>query len=423
MTTTEATLHTRDPFRSLLALSRRGGDVARYRAGAEAAFLINNPAYVKHILVDNHENYSKATVINNLFKEAIADGLLTSEGEDWWRQRRLMQPAFYRERVARIGDGVTEATLMMLERWADHARTGKPLDVAAEMGSLTLRITTRALFSVDISEVADSLGHRIAEGLGHLIAPGNPEFILGRAGVEDTVAAIIEERRRDDREYSDLLAMLFAARDQDTGEAMTDREVRDQVITLMLAGYETTANALTWSWYLLSQNPRPMGLLREEVHAVLGDRVATVGDLPELTYNRMVLDESMRLYPPAWILGRRALVDDRLGDQVIPAGSVVALCPYTMHRNPAFWDEPEEFRPERFTRDRAAARPPFAYFPFGGGPRLCIGHNFALLESQLITATIAQRFRVELVPDHAVVPERLFVLRPRGGLPMTVHAA
>src|SRR5439155_3876722 len=373
--------------------------------------------------VDNHENYSKGTFINNLFKQAIADGLLTSEGEDWWRQRRLMQPAFYRERVARIGDGVTEATLAMAERWGSNVRTGEPLDVAAEMGSLTLRITTRALFSVDISQEADSLGHRIAEGLGYLISPDTPEFLRGRAGVEETVSAIIEERRTDDREYADLLAMLFAARDQDTGEAMSDREVRDQVITLMLAGYETTANALTWNWYLLSQNPRPMAVLAEEVRAVLSGRVATVADLPQLPYNRMVLDESMRLYPPAWILGRRALAEDRLGDQVIPAGSVVALCPYTMHRNPAFWDEPEEFRPERFTRDRAAARPPFAYFPFGGGPRLCIGHNFALLESQLITATLAQRFRVELVPDHPVLPERRFVLRPRGGLPMIVRAA
>ena len=217
MTTTEATLHTRDPFRSLLALSRRGGDVARYRAGTEAAFLINNPAYVKHVLVDNHENYSKGTFINNLFKQAIADGLLTSEGEDWWRQRRLMQPAFYRERVARIGDGVTQATLAMAERWASNVRTGEPLDVAAEMGSLTLRITTRALFSVDISQEADSLGHRIAEGLGYLISPDTPEFLRGRAGVEETVSAIIEERRTDDREYADLLAMLFAARDQDTG--------------------------------------------------------------------------------------------------------------------------------------------------------------------------------------------------------------
>ena len=423
MTTTEATLRTRDPFRSLLALSRRGGDVARYRAGTEAAFLINNPAYVKHVLVDNHENYSKGTFINNLFKQAIADGLLTSEGQDWMRQRRLMQPAFYRERVARIGDGVIEATLDMAERWGSNVRTGEPLDVAAEMGSLTLRITTRALFSVDISQEADSLGHRIAEGLGHLISPDTPEFVRGRAGVEETVSAIIEERRNDDAEYADLLAMLFAARDQDTGEAMSDDEVRDQVITLMLAGYETTANALSWTWYLLSQNPRPMAVLAEEVQAILGGRVATVGDLPRLAYNRMVLDESMRLYPPAWILGRRALADDRLGDQVIPAGSVVALCPYTMHRNPAFWDEPEEFRPERFTRDHAAARPPFAYFPFGGGPRLCIGHNFALLESQLITATLAQRFRVELVPGHPVLPERRFVLRPRGGLPMIVRPA
>jgi cytochrome P450 len=413
----------RDPFRSLLALSRRGGDVARYRAGAEAAFLINDPDHVKHILVDNHANYTKTTVINSLFKEAVADGLLTSEGEDWWRQRRLMQPAFYRERVAGIGDGVIEATLAMMERWEPHARSGEPLDVAVEMGSLTLRITTRALFSVDISEHADSLGHQIAEGLGHMIAPSHPEFVRSRARVEDTVTTIIERRRHDLRASTDLLALLLAARDQDTGEGMTDREVRDQVITLMLAGYETTANALCWTWYLLSQNPRPMRVLRDEVRSVLGGRTPTVADLQRLPYNRMVLDESMRLYPPAWILGRRAVAEDKLGEHVIPAGSVVAMSPYAMHRNPDLWDEPEEFRPERFTREQSVARTPFAYFPFGGGPRLCIGHNFALLEAQLITATVAQTYALELVPGRRVVPERRFVLRPRDGLLMMVRTA
>jgi len=397
--------------------------VTRYRAGSEAGFLVNQPDHVKRVLVDNHANYSKATLINSLFKQAIADGLLTSEGRQWRRQRRLMQPAFHHERLAGIGARVTDATLAMLESWEGFEQRGEEVDVAAQMSSLTLRITMNALFSADIGGRADALGDRIAKGLGHLMAPDKPAFRVGRAEVEDTVAAIIEERGRSPGEHRDLLSLLLEARDEETGEAMDDREIRDEVITLMLAGYETTANSLAWTWYLLSQNPEPRRTLEDQLRSALGGRVPTAADLPNLPYNRMILDESLRLYPPAWILGRRALRNDRLGEHEIPAGSVVAMSPYAMHRRPEYWDDPEVFRPDRFTRERQAVQKPFSYFPFGGGPRLCIGHNFALLEAQLIISTVAQRHRMELVPGRTVLPERRFVLRPRGGLPMTLRPA
>jgi cytochrome P450 len=411
----------RDPFRSLLALTRRAGDVARYRAGTEAAFLVNNPDYIKRVLADNHANYSKATMVNSIFKDAVADGLLVSEGPLWRRQRRLMQPAFHRERLHALGQEMTEAIGPMLARWEPAAATGQPIDVAAEMGFVTLRITAKALFGVDVTEEADSLGEAIGMGLKLLMGSQKPGFQENKRRVEGLVERIIEDRQRDPGQAHDLLAMLLEARDEQGG-GMSPVELRDEVITLLVAGYETTANCLAWTWYLLSQNPDPRERLHEELARVLGGRVPSISDLQELPYNRMVLDESLRLFPPAWIVGRRALGEDRLGEHVIPAGSVIALSPYTMHRHPGYWNRPDEFDPDRFTPERSSDRKPFAYFPFGGGPRLCIGHNFALLEAQLIIATVAQRYQLDLAPGHAVEPERIFVLRPRGGLPMTIGA-
>jgi cytochrome P450 len=232
---------------------------------------------------------------------------------------------------------------------------------------------------------------------------------------------MIDARRRSGEGEHDLLTMLMEARDEDTGEPMSDLQLRNEVVTLILAGYETTANSLSWTWYLLSRHPEVNANVRAELAAVLGGREPQFRDLGALSLTRRTLDESLRLYPPAWIMGRRALGDDRLGDVDIPEGSVLALSPYITHRNPAYWDDPERFDPDRMRETKASLRKPFAYFPFGGGPRLCIGHNMAMLEAQLIIGTIAQRFDMRLVEGHQVVPERLFVLRPRGGLPMTIR--
>jgi cytochrome P450 len=412
----------RDPFRSLLKLAQRHGDVARYRSGSEPAFLLNHPDHVKHVLVDRHANFDKGTLVNTMFRIAVADGLLTSEGERWRRQRRLIQPAFQQQRIAAQAPDMTAATLGTLERWDGLAARGQDVDMTSEMGALTLRITAQALFGADIAGDADGLGHVIAVGLRSIVAPHKEDFQEGRRRLEALVLRMVEERRKDARDIGDLLSVLLRARDEETGQGMEDRQLRDQIITLLLAGYETTANALSWTWYLLSENLTAARHLDHELRTVLGGRPPTVADLPRLRYTRMVFDESLRMYPPAWVIGRRALTEDILNDHVLSAGSVVALCPYTMHRDPRFWDSPEQFDPERFEPERSARRKPFAYFPFGGGPRLCIGHGLALLEAQLIIATIAQRYHPALASVHPVVPERRFVLRPRGGLPMSLQA-
>jgi len=411
----------RDPFRYLMGLARTHGPVAPYRAGTERAFLVDDADLIRHVLADNHANYSKGTFINSQFKLAVADGLLTLEGPEWRRERRLMQPAFHVERLNSLGASMTEATLAMLEPWEGLADSGETVDMTEEMGSLTMTITARSLVGADIAEDVEEIGRQIAVGARMLAAPDKPEFASAKARLVQTVDRMIAARRAAPHGELDLLTMLMAARDEDTGEPMSDDQLQNEVITLILAGYETTANSLSWTWYLLSQHPEVLANVRAELAAVLGGREPRFRDLEALSYTRRTLDESLRLYPPAWILGRRALGEDRLGDVSIPAGSVLALSPYVTHRNPRYWPEPERFDPERMRESRAARRRPFAYFPFGGGPRLCIGHNMALLEAQLIIGTVAQRFDLRLAEGHTVVPERLFVLRPRGGLPMTVH--
>jgi cytochrome P450 len=411
----------RDPFRYLMGLARKHGPVAPYRAGTERAFLVDDADLVKHVLADNATNYSKGTFINETFKMVVADGLLTLEGADWRRERRLMQPAFHLERLNALGTSMTDATLALLERWEGFAESGEVVDMSEQMSQLTMTITARSLFGSDIAEDVEEIGRKISIGLAAFASPSKPEVIRARDGIVGLVGKMVEARRHSANGDHDLLTMLMEARDEDTGEPMSDAQLRNEVVTLILAGYETTANSLSWTWYLLSQHPEAMANVRAELAAVLGGRAPQFRDLGALPYTRRTLAESLRLYPPAWIMGRRALADDRLGDVTIPEGSVLALSPYITHRNPAYWEDPERFDPERMRETRASLRKPFAYFPFGGGPRLCIGHNMAMLEAQLIIGTIAQRFDLRLVDGHTVVPERLFVLRPRGGLPMTVR--
>jgi cytochrome P450 len=411
----------RDPFRYLMGLARKHGPVAPYRAGTERAFLVDDADLIRRVLADNASNYSKGTFINEQFKLVVADGLLTLEGADWRRERRLMQPAFHLERLNALGASMTDATLAMLDRWEGIADSGEVVELGAQMSQLTMTITARSLFGSDIAEDVEEIGRQISVGLAAFASPSKPEVIRARDGIVNLVAKMVEARRRSANGEHDLLTMLMQARDEDTGEPMSDPQLRNEVVTLILAGYETTANSLSWSWYLMSQHPEVKANVRAELGAVLGGRAPQFRDLGALTYTRRVLDESLRLYPPAWIMGRRALGEDRLGDVTIPEGSVLALSPYITHRNPAYWDDPERFDPDRMREVKASVRKPFAYFPFGGGPRLCIGHNMAMLEAQLIIGTIAQRFDMRLVEGHQVVPERLFVLRPRGGLPMTLH--
>jgi cytochrome P450 len=302
------------------------------------------------------------------------------------------------------------------------------------MMRLTLKIVSVALFSTDISADADRLGQAVRETFEHVSYRMNhafslPESVPTRRNrrfkqslrlLDEMVFGLINRRRRTGEDKGDLLAMLLAARDEDTGEGMSNQQLRDEVMTLILAGHETTGAALSWTWYLLSQNPEARSKLQAELDNELNGRTPAFEDLDRLAYNRMVFAESMRLYPPAWGLPREAIGDDTLGGHHIPARSLVNLSQWVTHRHPDFWEKPEQFDPERFTPERSEGRPRFAYFPFGAGARQCIGNNFALMEAQLALATLAQRFTLDLVPGHPVEPDPTFTLRARHGMMMRI---
>jgi cytochrome P450 len=423
-----------DPLDYLLASFRTFGDVVCTRAVPFRSLFLAHPDHIKHVLQDNARNYVKGIVIAKL-KVLIGEGLFTSEGDFWRRQRRLSQPAFHRDRLAGFATAMTETTAAMLDDWAPRARSGAPFDVAADMSALTLGIVGRALFSRVLDAEADEVGPALMETLAivnerairFLPAPTwwpsrtNRRLRRAIAVLDRVVYDIIEARRRTGEQPRDPLAMLLLARDEETGAGMTDRQLRDEVMTFLLAGHETTAVALTWTWYLLDRNPDVAERLRAEVGAAIGTRTPTLEDLPRLRYVRMVVEEAMRLYPPVWGFMRQALGEDRVGGYRIPKNSVVTISPYVTHRHPAFWDDPERFDPERFRPERGNGRPRFAYLPFSGGPRLCIGNEFALMEAQLVVAMTVQRYRLHLVPGTRVEPESRLTLRPRGGLPMAVR--
>ena len=423
------------PLAAVLKALRQYGDLVHYPLGPLAVYLANHPDHARHVLQDNSKNYSKDTFQYNLLQSVTGHGLLTSDGAFWLRQRRLAQPAFHRERVAALIDLMAGATDEMLVRWEPAARTGRPLDVAEEMMRLTLDIVSKALFSIDMSHEAAGLAEAVLTVLDHVVyrarslgmipaglpTQRNRRFSAALAALDDAVYRLIAERRRNGTAApNDLLSMLMAAQNQDQGastaggpDQMTDRQLRDEVMTLLIAGHETVASALTWTWYLLSQDRDVEAKVRAEAERS-DPRALARATAP--TYTRMVLDEALRLYPPAWLITRRALAGDEIGGYRIPPGALVVLSPYAMHRHPAFWEDPERFDPQRFSAEHSADRPRFAYIPFGGGPRLCIGNVFALVEAQVVLASVARAYRLELVAGQTIVPEPSVTLRPKHGL-------
>lgn len=424
------------PLAYLTQSFREFGDVVGFKSGPFHSVLIADPDHVKHVLQENNRNYVKGVVIAKI-KVLVGEGLFTSEGDFWRRQRRLAQPAFHRERVAGFAATMTDATASLLERWQGRAQSGAAFDVAADMSRLTLSIVGRTLFSRDIDDDADAFGGALVETLALLNdrtmrflpaplwwpSPFNRRLARLIGELDRVVYDIIETRRRTNEAPADFLDLLLRARDEETGEGMTDRQLRDEVMTFLLAGHETTAVALTWACYLLDRNPAVAERLRAEVQAALNGRTPDLADLPRLAYARMVVEETMRLYPPVWSFMRQALGPDRLGDYVVPKHAVITIAPWVLHRHPKLWEDPERFEPERFTPERVRERHRFAYLPFSGGPRLCIGNEFALMEATLVLAMIVQRYRLALVPGTLVEPESRLTLRPRSGLPMTVAAA
>jgi cytochrome P450 len=411
-----------------LDLTRRYGDVVRYQADAWTAVLVNGPAFVKHVLHDNHRNYAKqGTPDLMMLKPMLGGGLLTSDGESWFRQRRMAQPFFHRERIEAFGRLMTDYTMEMLTAWLARPDPAAPMEVTEEMTRLTTRIVARALFGVDILDAVGMFGNAVQamnEYMGNFDPRDRARYarlVAAHNTIDGIVGHIIEARRSQAGDHADFLSMLLEARDEETGEGLTDQQIRDQVMTMLMAGHETTAKALTWTFYLLDGNRDALARLEAEVAEVLGGRTPTVADLPRLRYTAMVLQEALRLYPPVWIISRMALADDEIGGYHIAAGTLVLVSPYALHRKRECWDNAEEFRPERFSPEASEGRHPFALFPFSGGPRQCIGKNFATVETQLVLASIAQRFRLLMVPGHAVEPEALVTLRPRYGLPVTLQ--
>ncbi|MFY0563374.1 cytochrome P450 [Archangium lansingense] len=423
-----------DPLGFFTRIREQYGDVVRYRMGPLQLYQLSHPDDVKRVLVDNARNYQKTRLMQRL-RPILGNGLLLSEGDFWMRQRRLAQPAFHRERLAGLATAITGLVGSALQRWEPLADSSQPFDLAAELTRLTLAITGRVLFSADLSEAVDEAGHAVTTALEEsnrrVLASVPLPLSLPLAGhrrlksairvLDRLVFELIGQRREGSHRAEDLLSLLMETRDADTGEGMSDAQLRDEVMTLVLAGHETTANALVWTFYLLQQHPEVEARLAHEVFSVLGDRVPGFADLPRLRYTARVFDEALRLYPPAWLISRTALADDVLGGYTIPKGSIVVPLPYVLHRNPAFWEQPESFDPDRFLPERSAARPRFAYLPFGGGQRQCIGNGLALMEGQLVLAMVAQRFRFRLVPGHRVEPQALVTLRPRYGLRVTAN--
>lgn len=427
----------RDPIALLTRAAAMGSEVVRIPVGPRDLFLIKGPENARYVLQENQKNFSKQTRGYAALRKVLGNGLVTSEGGFWLRQRRIAQPAFHRQRIARFAETMVRLTEDTLPAFDAAARRGATVDAATEMMTLTLRIVGWTLLSTEVAQESARVGgalnavlHQVIERTTAIFdfpqvvpTPANVRLRRARAVLDDVVLRLIAERRRSGEDAGDLLGMLMSARDEETGEGMTDAQLRDEVMTIFLAGHETTANALTWTLFLLSSHPDVVRRLRGELSDVLGGRSPTFEDLPKLSYTLQVIQESMRLYPPVWILVRRCESDDVIAGFRVPKHVFVAVPPVILHRDPRIFERPEAFDPDRFAPDRAAKLPRFAYLPFSGGPRVCIGNSFALMESQLILATLLQRFSFDLLPGHPVELDPAVTLRPRHGMKMTVRPA
>jgi len=420
----------RGPLPFFQNLAAQYGDISYFRLGPQEAFFLNHPDLIKDVLVTNHQNFHKGLALQRA-KRLLGEGLLTSEEDFHRRQRRLAQPAFHRARIASYASVMTDYASETRARWRD----GDTLDMSEEMMRLTLGIVGKTLFDADVVSDAREVGEAMTvvmdlfntitipffELIQKLPLPQLRRFDAAKAKLDAIIYRLIEERRRSGEDRGDLLSMLLLAQDTEgDGGAMTDEQLRDEVMTIFLAGHETTANALTWTWYLLSQNEDVEAKLHEEVDRVLAGRLPAFADVAQLKYTEMVLAESMRLYPPAWATGRLAIAETEIAGYAIPRRSLVLMSQYVMHRDSRYFPEPLSFDPERWTTAARESRPQFSYFPFGGGPRRCIGEGFAWMEGVLLIAALAQQWRMRLVPNHPVALKPVITLRPKHGMRMTV---
>jgi cytochrome P450 len=419
----------RDRLGFLTECARTYGDVVGFRLGPRRMMLVNHPDLVEEVLVTKNRHFIKHFALR-MTRSTLANGLLTSEGDFWLRQRRLAQPAFHRDRIAAHAAVMVALAERMLADWAD----GQVRDVQDDMMRLTLEIVARCLFDADVSgdsaeaSVAmETLLRCFTARINKLIrlpesfpTPVNLRLRRAVRRLESILFDIIAKRRASGEERGDLLSMLLHARDEDDGARMTDRQLRDELMTLFMAGHETTANTLSWAFYFLANHPEAEALLHAELDAVLGGRAPTLADLPRLPYAEHVITESLRLYPTVWVLGREAIEPCTVGGYKVPVGVTVYMSQWVVHRDPRWYDDPESYRPGRWADGLQKRLPRYAYFPFGGGPRICIGNGFAMMESVLLLATIAGRYRLAMAPGATVTPLATMTLRPDEGLMMTI---
>lgn len=410
------------------------GDLVELKLGPQRAYLVSSPDLIKRIVLDNRENYPKGDVYD-AFRLLVGNGLVTSDGSFWRRQRRMIQPSFQRESLKSFVHDMVETSVATLDRWQGSLDDGVTVDIAQEMMRLTMQVIGTTMFGVDMDSKTDRSSQAFKQVMSYVIQQGNVPFRLplwlplpsniklrrSLQTLNRIVYGIIEQRKNDPGTKHDFLSLCLQAQDKETGLSMNEEQVRDEVITMFLAGHETTSNALSWTWYLLSQHPEVEARFHEEIDTVLGGRLPTYHDLSQLTYTKMVLQEALRLYPPVWLLARNVKDNDEWSGYSIRGGSIVLYSPFLTHRHPEHWENPEQFDPERFQPEAVQARHKFSYLPFNLGPRLCIGKHFALYEGQLVLATLGQHYRFSVPSGHNVEMHPETMLQPRGGMPMVVH--
>ncbi|GAA2553197.1 cytochrome P450 [Winogradskya consettensis] len=423
----------RDRLAMMTDAAARYGDASRLPVAHKTLYFFNRPDYAKHVLTDNAANYTKGIGLVHA-RRALGDGLLTSDGDLWRKQRKVVQPSFQAKRLSRHADAVVQEGRRLVERLHGH-RGDAPVDMVAELTGLTLGVLGRTLLDSDLSGF-DSLGESFGAvqdqamfELATLSAvpmwvplAHQRRFRRARRHLQQVVDELVRRRGADVVDRDDVLSRLIVSARQEKDPAAERTRLRDELVTLLLAGHETTASTLGWTLSLIDGHPDVAARLREEAIGALGGELPVYEDLHRLPYTTMVVEEAMRLFPPVWLLPRRATAGDEVGGYLVPAGADVLICPYTMHRHPGLWDNPDSFDPERFTPERQRGRARYAYIPFGAGPRVCVGSNLGMMEAVFIVAMLAREFRLSLPVGHRVTPEPMLSLRIRGGLPMSVRA-
>jgi cytochrome P450 len=427
----------RDALTAMVDGWRKYGDVVRF-SGPGSFFplwLFTHPDHIGYVLQENFANFRRPDILNERFGAVVGNGLVTTDGEIWRRQRKMAQPAFHKENINALAGKMTDTIEETLERWHGHAERGEEIELQSEMFHMVLTILSRCLFGADLKRDVETieasvevqakyLNDRIASPVNipeRLPIPSNRRFLHARESLHEVVDRMIAERKRSGESTGDLLSTLIDARDEDTGQPMSDEQLRDEVKTFLIAGHDTTAITLSWCLTLLSQHPAAERRLRDELAEVLGGRTPTAEDVPNLVYTKQVIQETLRHYPPLFILARMPIEDDEIGGYRVPARTTMIFCPYATHRHPDFWDNPEGFDPGRFTEEAEKSRHRYSYFPFSGGPRGCVGFPFAMIEMHLVLATILQRFRLSLAPGYPVEHESAISLRQKYGAQMMLE--